>query len=268
MWKSKGSLFDFFERDTWIVFTTVQISGHCDVWFLAGWPKLSHIFDTFSKRARLVRICHIFDGVFKERERARDTWMVFAYDRHTEATCGGTHPGLPAHRWYLSLFSFFAGSFLSLFYSCNIFSNEDWIIHISERYDQELLILLPDLHKNYTLESLIPKHHNHYYDSSQWLPITIWHFISGAVYLLFAMLLLVFAMRFLVFSPLRAIKRASFDTLPLLQILINSKHQKSTIFAKFALQLAINVMKHTLHKWGGNISTIHNVIEEGFLTQP
>ena len=29
---------------------------------------------------------------------------------------------------------------------------------------------------------------------------------------------------------------------------------------KFALQLAINVMKHTLHKWGGNISSIHNVI--------
>ena len=29
---------------------------------------------------------------------------------------------------------------------------------------------------------------------------------------------------------------------------------------KFALQLSINVMKHTLHKWGGNISSIHNVI--------
>ena len=29
---------------------------------------------------------------------------------------------------------------------------------------------------------------------------------------------------------------------------------------KFALQLFINVMKHTLHKWGGNISSIHNVI--------
>ena len=29
---------------------------------------------------------------------------------------------------------------------------------------------------------------------------------------------------------------------------------------KFALQLSINVMKHTLHKWGRNISSIHNVI--------
>ena len=29
---------------------------------------------------------------------------------------------------------------------------------------------------------------------------------------------------------------------------------------KFALELSINVMKHTLHKWGGNISSIHNVI--------
>ena len=29
---------------------------------------------------------------------------------------------------------------------------------------------------------------------------------------------------------------------------------------RFALQLSINVMKHTLHKWGGNISSIHNVI--------
>ena len=37
---------------------------------------------------------------------------------------------------------------------------------------------------------------------------------------------------------------------------------------KFALQLAINVMKHTLHKWGGNISTIHNAIEGGFQSQP
>ena len=29
---------------------------------------------------------------------------------------------------------------------------------------------------------------------------------------------------------------------------------------KFALELSINVMKHTLHKWGGYISSIHNVI--------
>merc|ERR1711974_557224 len=26
------------------------------------------------------------------------------------------------------------------------------------------------------------------------------------------------------------------------------------------LELSINVMKYTLHKWGGNISSIHNVI--------
>ena len=30
--------------------------------------------------------------------------------------------------------------------------------------------------------------------------------------------------------------------------------------SKFALELSINVMKHTLHKWGSNISSIHNVI--------
>ena len=30
---------------------------------------------------------------------------------------------------------------------------------------------------------------------------------------------------------------------------------------KFALELSINVVKHTLHKWRGNISSIYNVIE-------
>ena len=34
----------------------------------------------------------------------------------------------------------------------------------------------------------------------------------------------------------------------------------------FAFELPINVMKHTLHKWGGSISSIHNVINGGFLT--
>ena len=28
---------------------------------------------------------------------------------------------------------------------------------------------------------------------------------------------------------------------------------------KFALELSINVMKHTLHKWGGNISSTHTI---------
>ena len=49
------------------------------------------------------------------------------------------------------------------------------------------------------------------------------------------------------------------------------KNEKSWSFepkTKYAMQLAINVMKHTLHKWGGNISTIHNVIEGGFQSQP